>query len=173
MHLPKLNSPTHPYSIKLKFQKKNLSCKEDEMRRNLKNDISLRFLSVFRLYRLGKKGKEIFCVHLRGERNGCSTIHWWIYIQRSPSTNARRKIKKNEFSQFFWKSFGDSFPFSFLWFHFFRVFFCVIKKFIPSNMHRMQLHIHIQKKYFMGKFEIRKRRFLLVRSASSQFPSVQ
>ena len=59
MHLPKLNSPTHPYSIKLQFQK-NLSCKEDEMRRNLKNDISLRFLSVFRLYRLGKKEKKFF-----------------------------------------------------------------------------------------------------------------
>jgi len=111
VHLPKLNSPTHLYSKKLQFQKKTLYCKEDEMRRNLKNDISLRFLSVFRLYRLGKKGKEIFCVHLRGERNGCSTIHWWIYIQRSPSTNARRKIKKNEFSQFFFEILWGFIPF--------------------------------------------------------------
>ena len=31
------------------------------------------------------------------------------------------------------------------------VFFCVIKKFIPSNMHRMHLHIHIHKKILYGK----------------------
>ena len=110
------------------------------MRRNLKNDISIRFLSVFRLYGLGrKKEKDFFFVNLRGERNGCTTIQWWIYIQRSPSTNACRKIKKNEFEN----PLGIHSLFRFFWFFYF--FFRVIK-FIPSNMHRMQfIYIFIKK----------------------------
>lgn len=156
---------------------KTLSCIEEVMRRNLKNDILLRFLSVFRLYGLGgKKGeRKIIFVHLRGERNGCTTIQWWIYIQRSPSMNARRKIKKNEFSRIFLEILWGFIPF-YRFFGFCFFYFCVIKKnfylFLQIS-HRMQFISIFIKKYYMGKFEIRKRRFLLVRSASFQFPLVQ
>lgn len=146
---PKLNSFTHSNSNKNFHTQKTLSCIKEVMRRNLKNDILLRFISVFRLYGLGRKKKEkkkLFFVHLRGERNGCTTIQWWIYIQRSPSTNACRKIKKNEF---FENPLGIHSLFRFFGFCFF--YFCMIQKIYSFKYASNAVHIHIHKKILYGE----------------------